>query len=844
MPRNVRLAARLTADVTQFVSSMRQAGVATQTGMLRPMSSSMKYYGAIMAGTVGYMGVRMVSEFAQVERAWADVTTLLPTYTKDATDKMYENVRDFAVRTGNDIEDSINATYRAVSALFTRPEEQVQLLNAADTLSKAIRIDLNTAVQLIISSLNAFNLEATETGTVVDSLTTAIRFGVTTGEEFAKVMGKTLQPAKALGFELKEVTAGHAALTNAGISSAEAATYQRRAFVEMLRDHNKLNQAYKEFYGVTIREAVAGGLEYLDLWESIGRMAEETGESLFTYFGRVQGAQAAVVLTGEKGREVMRQTLEEYEGAAEAAANKVRETLQHEINKTGAAWKELMLDMGEHPVINIPVTFTVSLAGDIGEFLSYDLLNLPGDFDRMLDDLAGHGLDFRIMDALFGSDDKGKINESGEQIIELQKIVDDFITRLGVFNEELFKTSGMYDSLTDFQRENLDSSLDLAKTYEGVLPESLYPLSAALQENLDVTGDLTESVESLLDNEILLWNEARIVSSELYEQAWATKELETTTYQLGKEVERLTYYGNHYGDVAGFMSNSSNILADAQYKVWIETENITDSLEKSIRMMLGLAESARITGQNLEAYKDRAIQAAQANAMLYTAQAGGDITGMPGYERARAFAATIPTLESLLGSWDKRHGRDGGGGPSDEEDPRHGRDGGGGPSDEEDPLAKAQAEIQARFDQQLIDLRFERKRRDIRARATETDLDDHGVDLWFHEMGRKLGESFGGAWEGELLNPLHRELILLHDAIEVWVSRDKVPEEENLLQELKKITTNTEGILENTDPDNGRPIHVTWDEDALPVRKKTLGWEERFRFDPTRGRFTPRRVLS
>ena len=358
--RNVTLMARITADATQFTTAMRTTGLsAQQTSGL--MSSSFKTSASLVAGYAAYMGVQLVGEFAKIEREWVDVTTLLPQYTETMTDKMFGNVRDFAKRTDNTIQESITSTYKAVSALFVTPKEQIDLLKASDTLSKSIKTDLSTATNLIISSLNAFGLESSDTALIVDTLTTAIRFGVTTGEEFAQAMGKTLQPARTLGISLKDLTAVNAALTNAGQSQAEAATNQRRAIVEMLRPQSKVNEAYKEFYGTTIPEAIKAGASYGDIWRDMGHMMRETGRNAFELFGRVQGAQAAAVLTTVDGYAVYNQALQDFTGAGEVAANKVRATLQHEIDLMKASFQELKLSLVEG--FEVPIKFALKGLG-------------------------------------------------------------------------------------------------------------------------------------------------------------------------------------------------------------------------------------------------------------------------------------------------------------------------------------------------------------------------------------------------------------------------------------------------------------------------------------------------
>ena len=872
MPRNVQLVARLTADTTRFVTQMRAAGVSADRDFVQPLTTKFAYAGALAGLMVGGMAIRMTSEFARIDRAWADVTTLLPTYTEKATDQMYAHVRKFAVRTGNDLEDSINATYRAVSALFTTPYEQSQILSAADTLSKAIKIDLNTAVQLIISSLNAFNMEASQTDDIVDSLTTAIRFGVTTGEEFAKVVSKTLQPAKALGFGLKEVTAAHAALTNAGISSAEAATYQRRALVEMLRDQNDLNDAYKEFYGSTIREAVRSGTEYAEVWNNISKLATDAGYSLFELFGRVQGAQAAVVLTGEKGQEVFELTMQNYGGAAEEAANKIRDTLQHDINQLKASWDETKISLSEG--IEIPVTYVVERATEFFT-ASAHLINDPVDYFKSLGDSIGGFLDFTGYSDFAGSIGLSSLSDSietnAEKIERKTKELEINMRNAGyAFRDFAIEVLGADEQLLH-SNDELERLVDLASTVgtsfittnevleaftDSLDLETLQAFIEYLENNgLNATGEfdlfiesLTQSVEessSVIEELTTVTSKWDQESSETWQKAIRLQDkFEISLNRVGTGLSGFSDYTE--GSVFWQDQMASSVAAFQPV-----LDNLTTSLWKSaaaqkefIVMTYGASQAlvnAEKASQQLSVGQwESAYQTTHPNSLGMMMSIRDQLDSQISYsDKSKEPSTSHLTDEFELQSYLHRTGQ-----ISDTEYSQwlrmQSEESGGITTDkgmrlleqattlEQGVLDRSGSEHRDMFSSRLENLRFTRRRKSTIARGTETDYDDHEVDLWFHAAARALGEEYGGQWEEELLSPLHRELILLHDAISVWTSRDKSEDPINdLMDEQKKSTEVLKEIVENTDPDNGRPIHVVWDDDAVAVRRRTLGWTQR-----------------
>ena len=282
---------------------------------------------------------------AQIESEWVNVTTLLPDYTKSMTDNMKEDLLNAATSLGVEWNDAIRSNYQTVSAVFTDPQEQRRMFAAADNLARAIRVPLAEATRLIIAGANAFGKTSEEFGEIADLYTTGIRFGVTTGEEMVTTLGKVLPVAQGLGLSLREVVAAHAALTNAGLDSAEAAVNQRQMYTQLLQVQQDVVVQFEKIIGQTPAQFIETGHTYVELMESIKKVQELSGHSIFDMFGRVQSANAAAILTSTQGLDIFTQAYEDSQGAAENAAKKVRQTVEYEMQQldrlTQAAWVNL-----------------------------------------------------------------------------------------------------------------------------------------------------------------------------------------------------------------------------------------------------------------------------------------------------------------------------------------------------------------------------------------------------------------------------------------------------------------------------------------------------------------------
>ena len=262
-----------------------------------------------------------ISAFVQVERQWAEVTTLLPLSTKAATDKMLADVRGFSKEAGFIIEDSIGATYQALSAGI--PEADIKdFLYDVGQSARAGLTGITTAVDATTSVLNAYNLAASETTNVSDAMFTAIRLGKTTFEEMAPVLGPVLPIAASLNTEFVEITGALAALTAQGNPTSVALTQIRSALVALSKD-TEARALFEAVTGQTYAEFQSSGGTLAEALKIVRVEADRTGKNIVDVFGRVEAANAAVALTSEKGAATFVAAMTDIEDATADAAAKM-----------------------------------------------------------------------------------------------------------------------------------------------------------------------------------------------------------------------------------------------------------------------------------------------------------------------------------------------------------------------------------------------------------------------------------------------------------------------------------------------------------------------------------------
>ena len=333
-------------DVNQFV---RHVSTKQQKmdRVLKTSRGNWVYWAAGIAAASIAAESYFVRAATTIQTEWTNVTTLLPHATQEMTDRMKKSLLEQATFVGVDWMDAINSSYQTVSAVFTAPIDQRRMLVASENLARAIKIPLGEATRLIIAGANAFEEGSDQFSRISDLYTVGIRYGVTTGEEMVATLAKVLPMAKALGYGLEEVVAAHAALTNAGLDSAEAAVNQRQMYVQLLQVAQDVGKQFKLIYGLSPKQFVANGASFLELMEAVEHVSQKSGQAYAELFGRVQASTAAQILTSQRGMEIVGLAIEDTADAAQIAANKVRETVQYQLDRMNANYKKAVVDMGE-----------------------------------------------------------------------------------------------------------------------------------------------------------------------------------------------------------------------------------------------------------------------------------------------------------------------------------------------------------------------------------------------------------------------------------------------------------------------------------------------------------------
>lgn len=276
---------------------------------------------AVAAAGIGAFVASGVKGAISVEKGIGEVVTLFGVTGDEAKtlgQKMASGVADLSNEVGIAQDALVGGLYQAISAGV--PEDNVfDFMRVASKASIAGVTDVETAIDGITTTINAFGLEASDAEAVSDSMFAAVQGGKTTFEELSASMANVAPAAAASGVSFQEVNAAIATLTAGGAKTAEATTQLRAAMVGLQRPSAEMDAIFQAAGHSSAQAAIESeGLGY-----ALGVVSDAAGGNngkLQQLLGSVEAVAAAQVIAGT-GADKFASEMERQEGAAGSASD-------------------------------------------------------------------------------------------------------------------------------------------------------------------------------------------------------------------------------------------------------------------------------------------------------------------------------------------------------------------------------------------------------------------------------------------------------------------------------------------------------------------------------------------
>lgn len=292
------------------------------------------------------------------ETAFAKASTLL---SGDDLTKYFEGLIEMSNRTGVAFTDLAESMYSALSAGV--PQDNVlEFVENTVNLSKGGFTQTATAIDIVTTALNAYQMEMSEDTHVQDVLITTQNLGKTTVDELASNMGKLIPTANGVNVAFDQLGAMYATVTANGVATAETTTYLNAMINELGASGSTAEKAMQaatagtDMAGKKISEISAMGYDITDVLKLMDEYAQSTGKSLSDMFSSSEGAKAAnILLSNAESFKSNITAMIDSTGAAATAAETMMDTTAEKTqvaknqidNLTSAIAEQLLPAIGE-----------------------------------------------------------------------------------------------------------------------------------------------------------------------------------------------------------------------------------------------------------------------------------------------------------------------------------------------------------------------------------------------------------------------------------------------------------------------------------------------------------------
>lgn len=312
------------------------------------LSAFGKVKGAVAAAAVALGGLSSVlsvssREAGEFSNALGRISTIAES---SEMDSLTTGLRALGREFGN-VGKQADGAYSLLSAGAKNAAEAMQVLRIANELAIGAVTEVDTAARGIQATLNAFGLGAERAREVSDKFFASAKAGATDVGELADSMGRIAPLAASTGVSLDQLLAAVASLTNGGQSTSEAITALTGVLSAVIKPSGEAATLAREL-GLEFNTAALRGRNLAGFLQDVAEKTGGSEERLAVLFGRIQGLQGVLALTGKQAGDFASslKTVADSAGNTADAMEKMRNTPEQVWASFSAAVADLKIELG------------------------------------------------------------------------------------------------------------------------------------------------------------------------------------------------------------------------------------------------------------------------------------------------------------------------------------------------------------------------------------------------------------------------------------------------------------------------------------------------------------------
>lgn len=304
---------------------------------------------------------RGLSDAVKFSKAMVEVSTISEEVNSDLG-YVTQQVLDLSTAFGIVETTASKALYQTISAGVTDASEAMTLLENAAILSVGGLATLNSTVDVLTDTINAYGFDVSEVTHINNVFFETVRLGKTTVQELAEGLGVVTPVAAELGVSLEELSAMLATLTKGGIDNTTAIIYMRQALVSVLKPSSDAQELIEQL-GLEFNVAKIKSDGFIGLLDDLRQKVGDDVYALQTLFPNVRALVPVMALAGSRFEEFNEILSQISDTALDAAAPAMR-AFERVMLSSGQKF-EVLTNALRQGVMEIATAFLEGLTGPI-----------------------------------------------------------------------------------------------------------------------------------------------------------------------------------------------------------------------------------------------------------------------------------------------------------------------------------------------------------------------------------------------------------------------------------------------------------------------------------------------
>ena len=276
---------------------------------------------------------RCIEAASTYETSIAKVSTLADPSQMSIGD-MSDDLLELSQKTGKAATELAEAEYQALSA-GVATKGASEFVEQANKLAVGGFTEAATAVDILTTALNAYQLDVSETERVSDALITTQNLGKTTVDELAQQMGRVIPAAAAYNVKIEDLSTAYAILTANGIATAQSTTNIKGVLNELGSTSSTVSAILQEETGKAFATLIEDGDSLGDIIGILSDSVDGNATAFANLWSSREAALGALSLL-TSGTEKYNDTLNKMENST-GTVNKAYDTMTKTSEYTAKA---------------------------------------------------------------------------------------------------------------------------------------------------------------------------------------------------------------------------------------------------------------------------------------------------------------------------------------------------------------------------------------------------------------------------------------------------------------------------------------------------------------------------